>query len=125
MAMLQQQRLPLSAESPVSPAPPPAQSDILREEKAFSFGGGLVRYRTAAILSVVLIGGMFILPAAVRAAFLPSLERGLPNPVPGYEQILLGVAVFFLRWRFLLALPIVVVLFAVAAFTDARTPARR
>ena len=84
-----------------------------------------MRYRIAGILSVVLIGGMFILPAIVRTAFLPSLEQGLPNPVPGYEQILLGVAVFFLHWRFLLALPIAVVLFTVAAFTSARTSVRR
>ena len=77
-----------------------------------------MRFRTAAILSVVLIGGMFGLPAAVLAVFLPSLNEGLPNPVPGYEQVLLGVAEFCGRFRWVLALPIVVVLFTVAAFTN-------
>ncbi len=77
-----------------------------------------MRYRTAAILSVVLIGGMFGLPAAVWATFLPSLRQGLPDPLPGYERVLLNVAVFCDSWRFLLALPIVGVLFAVAAFTS-------
>jgi hypothetical protein len=84
-----------------------------------------MRYRTAAILSVVLIGGMFGLPAAVLAAFLPSSSQGLSTPIPGYERILLGVAVFFLTWRFFLALPIVSVLFTVAAFTHSKSPVGR
>lgn len=46
-----------------------------------------MRYRTAAILSVVLIGGMFGLPEAIRAVFLPSLEQGIPAQVPGYERV--------------------------------------
>lgn len=81
-----------------------------------------MRYRTAAILSVVLLGGMFGLPEAIRAIFLPSLEQGIPAPVPGYEQVLLGVAVFCFRFRWVLALPIaavVVVLFTIAALTSA------
>ncbi|HTW59983.1 MAG TPA: hypothetical protein VMD99_17790 [Terriglobales bacterium] len=78
-----------------------------------------MRFRTAAILSVVLIGGMFLLPAAVLAVFLPSLKQGLPNPLPLYEQILLAITAFFLAWRFLLALPIVAVLFTIAGFTNA------
>ena len=81
-----------------------------------------MRYRTAAILSVVLIGGMFGLPEAIRAIFLPSLEQGIPAPAPGYEQVLLGVAVFCFRFRWVLALPIaavVVVLFTIAALTSA------
>jgi hypothetical protein len=47
----------------------------LKEEEPFfhSFVGGLVRYRTAAILSAVMIVGMFGLPAAVMAVFLLSL----------------------------------------------------
>lgn len=79
----------------------------------------LVRYRTAAILSIVLIGGMFAIPALIESAFLPSLKQGIPNPPPGYEQLLLAVAVFFLRWRFVLAVPILLVLFTVAAFSSA------
>jgi hypothetical protein len=82
-----------------------------------------MRYRTAAILSAVLVAvpaGMFGLSAVVRAALLRSINQGLSNPIPGYERILLGVALFCSIWKWmlaLLALPIVVVLFAVAAVT--------
>jgi hypothetical protein len=55
------------------------------------------------------------------AVFLPSLNQGIPDPLPGYEQVLLAVAAFFLAWRFLLALPIALVLFGVAAFSSAST----
>jgi hypothetical protein len=77
-----------------------------------------MRYRTAAILSVVLIGGMFALPAAVNDLLLPSLERGVVMPF--YERVLLGVSSYFLTFRFLLALPILVVLFTIAIFTNER-----
>jgi hypothetical protein len=80
-----------------------------------------VRYRTAAVFSVVLIGGMFVVPSTIMAIFLPSLNQGIPNPLPDYERVLLAVAAFFLAWRFLLALPIALVLFSVAAFTSAST----
>lgn len=81
-----------------------------------------MRYRTAAIVSILLIGGMFGLPEVIRAVFLPSLEQGTPASVPGYEQVLLGIAVFCFRFRWVLALPIaavVVVLFTIAALTGA------
>jgi hypothetical protein len=90
-----------------------------------------VRYKTAAILSLVLIaliGAMFALPAAVEAVILPSLKLGSPDPVPVYEGILLGAAFFCLRWHWLLVplvLPTVVLLFIVAAFTNRRTPVMR
>jgi hypothetical protein len=80
-----------------------------------------VRYRTAAILSAILIGGMFGLPDAIKAVFLPSLEQGAPTSVPSYERVLLDVAFFCFRFRWLLALPIaliVVALFSVAGFTS-------
>jgi hypothetical protein len=79
-----------------------------------------VRYRTAAIVSSVLIaltGGMFGLVAAMNA-FLPSLEQG--RAISGYEGILLGVAFFCARFKWffaLLVLPAVVVLFTVAVIT--------
>jgi hypothetical protein len=69
------------------------------------------------VLSVLLIGGMFVVPSAIMAIFLPSLNQGIPDPLPGYEHVLLAVAAFFLAWRFLLALPIALVMFTVAAFT--------
>lgn len=73
-----------------------------------------MRYRTAAILSIVLIGGMFCLPLAITAIFRPSS----PAPEPLYATILLDVAVFCSRFKWVFALPIMVVLFAVAAFTN-------
>jgi hypothetical protein len=54
----------------------------------------LLRFRTAAIMCFVLIGGMWGLPALIWAIFLPSLKQGLPNPLPAYERILLDFAVF-------------------------------
>jgi hypothetical protein len=81
-----------------------------------------LRYRTAAILSAVIIAvtvGMFALPAAVWAAFLPGLKQGL-DPIPGYQRILLDVAIFCVTWKWILALlslPSVAVLFIVAAST--------
>ncbi len=84
-----------------------------------------MRYSTAAILSVVLIGGMFTLPAGVWAVF-PSLKQGFSIPVASYERILLGLVVFCGRFRWFLALPIVTVLFTYAAFTsDSRAQIRR
>jgi hypothetical protein len=103
---------------------------MLSEEKAFLIvrlmsgaTGGLVRYRTAAILSVTLIGGMFGLPAVAMAVLRPYMEQGVAIPI--YERILFGVAVFCLSFRWLLALPILSVLFTVAAFTHSGTPSRR
>ena len=87
--------------------------------------GGLVRFRTAAILSAVLVGGVLIIfPAVVEAIFLPSLRQGIPNPIPDYEANLLSVALFFHRYRWLLAPLTVLVLFLIAAFTS-RSAVRR
>ncbi len=77
-----------------------------------------MRFRSAGILCALLVGGMFVLPAAVKAVFLPPLRQGLPNPVPGWEQILLSAAVFCIDWQWLLALPMVGVLRTVAALTS-------
>lgn len=83
-----------------------------------------MRYRTAGILSALLIGGMFGLPAIVKAVFLPSLETGLPNPVPGWEQLILIVTEFCLRWRWV-ATPIPIVLFTIAGIgSDLRSRKR-
>ena len=80
-------------------------------------------YRTAVVLSVILVVlavGMFGFPAIVWAAFLPTLKQGIPNPIPGYERALLEAAAICVIWKWmlaLLALPIVVLLFTIAAFT--------
>jgi hypothetical protein len=62
---------------------------------------------------------MFAIPAAIWAVFLPSLKQGLPDPIPVYERMLLDIAVFCGSWKWLLAVPIPIVLFTVAAFTSA------
>jgi len=76
-----------------------------------------VRYRTAAILCFGLIVGMFGLPAAICAIFLP---QGLPDPIPTYERILLEIALFCGHWKRVLALPLVGLglTFTVAALTS-------
>jgi hypothetical protein len=77
-----------------------------------------LRFKTAAILSAVLVGGvLFIFPAVVEAVYLPSLRQGVPNPIPEYEANLLGAALFCHRFRWFLAPLTVLVLFVVAAFT--------
>jgi len=82
-----------------------------------------VRYRTAAILSVILIAGMWGLPAVAMAVLRPSMEQGVAIPL--YERLLYGVAIFCLTFRWLLALPILSVLFTVAGFTHSGTPSKR
>ena len=81
-----------------------------------------MRYRTAAILATVLVGGMFCLPAAVLAVF-PTMKQGYSTPV------LLGLVDFCVRFRWflaVLALPIITVLFTLAAFGgDSRREVRR
>ncbi len=64
-----------------------------------------MRYRTVSILCFALVLGMFGLPAIVWAVFLPSLQQGLPNPIPGYERSLLEIAVLCDHWKWLLAFP--------------------
>jgi hypothetical protein len=81
-----------------------------------------VRYRTAAIVSGVLIAltcGMFGLEAALRTVLLPSSELGFP--VSGFDRALLGVDFFCERWKWILVpltLLVVVVLFTIAVFTS-------
>jgi hypothetical protein len=70
-----------------------------------------VSYRTAAVLWVVLIGGMFGFPRLVFGSFHPSSQQDVP-------AIVLGLADFCSRFKWVLALPIALTLFAVAAFTN-------
>ncbi len=78
-----------------------------------------MRFRTAAILSAVLVGGMLVIfPAIVEAIFLPSLRQGIPNPVPDYEANLLGFALLCHRFRWFLAPLTVMLFFLIAAFTS-------
>jgi hypothetical protein len=67
-----------------------------------------VSYRTAAILTAVLVGGIFVLPNVVLDVLIvPSLKQGFPDPVPGYELLLLQFTSFCMTWRLPFALPII------------------
>ena len=79
-------------------------------------------YRTAIILCVVLIGGMFLVPAFAASLANHYAEQGLYLPL--YLRIYFGVSAFLLTFRFLLIPPIITVLFLIAAFTS-RASARR
>jgi hypothetical protein len=74
----------------------------------------VVNYRTAAVLCVVLIGGMFGFPRLVSGIFHSSSQQDVPT-------IVLGLADFCSRFKWVLALPIALTLFAVAAFTNKAT----
>lgn len=74
-----------------------------------------MRYRTAAISCFSLIGGMFAYPALIWAVFLPSLKDG-PTPLPAYDRFFLDIGVFcdIWKWRFLLPLLGLALLFQLA-----------
>ena len=72
-------------------------------------------YRTAIILCIVLIGGMFVLPAFAAPLANHYAEQGLY--LPFYLRIYFAVAVFLLTFRFFLIPPIVAGLFLTAALT--------
>lgn len=76
-----------------------------------------MRFRTAGILSIVLIGGMFVLPRLVPSLF-PSLGDFGFKTYP--ERLLLSVIFFFSRFKWVLALPIAATLFTIAAFTSTK-----
>jgi hypothetical protein len=76
-----------------------------------------MRFRTAAILSVVLVGGMFATSIAGGALARWHLGRG-ELEIPNYERMFFGIAAFCSSFRVLLAIPIVSVLFTIATFTN-------
>jgi hypothetical protein len=81
-----------------------------------------VRYRTAAILSVVLIvvtGGMFAIESVLKTTFIPPLHSDLP--LSGFDRNLIAVALFCGLYKWLLALftlAAVPVLLTIAVFTS-------
>lgn len=79
-----------------------------------------MRYKTAAILCFALIAGMFFLPSIILSVF-PSLNQAVPNPIPIYEEIPLQIALFCIRFRWLLLFPTVAfgISFAIAGMTSA------
>ena len=76
-----------------------------------------MRYRTAAILSIVLIVGMFVLQ---NGAYAVAVRLDRSQPVPFYLQVFFHIALFVGSYKFLLAPAILIVLFLVAAFTKDR-----
>ena len=79
-------------------------------------------YRTAAIVTVALVLGIFVLPNVVIAVFLPSLTKGVSGPLPGYEQLLLEFTAFCCTWRLPFALPIIAAPFSIAALSSKPRP---
>jgi hypothetical protein len=79
-----------------------------------------VRYRTAAILSALVIVSMFTFTRAVENLLLPSL----PDPVPIYDQLLLVSAEMCLRWWWVVVPVITIVLFSVAGTAPPPAPRR-
>ena len=75
-----------------------------------------MRYRTAAILSVVPIvvtGGMFAIESVLKTTFIPPLHSDLP--LSGFDRNLIAVALFCGLYKWLLAL------FTLAAIPALRT----
>ncbi|MFY9672829.1 MAG: hypothetical protein WAK13_00160 [Terriglobales bacterium] len=81
-----------------------------------------MRYRTAAIFSVVLIvvtGGMFAIESVLKTTFIPPLHSNLP--LSGFDRNLISVALFCGFYKWLLALftfAAVPVLVTIAVFTS-------
>ena len=79
-------------------------------------------YRTATILSVTLVLGIFVLPNVVLAVLIPSLKQAVPDSVPGYELLLLQFTALCFTWRLPFALPIVAAPILFAALTSKSRP---
>jgi hypothetical protein len=74
-----------------------------------------VRYKTAAILSTVVVAGLIGVPFVMKAALAPYLKHNLP--IPGYLKLFFDFCLFLLAYRWLLAPAIVAVLSLIAALT--------
>ncbi len=78
--------------------------------------------RTAFVLAGLLLSGIFglqILEIAMRAATNRWMEQGVVIPL--YGRILLGVAVFWAEFKWLLALPILIAFLLIALLTKRGT----
>jgi len=76
-----------------------------------------LRLRTAAILSVVLIGGMFALRSAAYHLALSYVEQGV-KVIPPSVRIFFFITAFFSSFWWVLSPAIVGVLFTVALVTS-------
>lgn len=74
-----------------------------------------MRRRTAVVLAGLLISGILglqVLEIAMRAATNRWLEQGVA--IPHYGRMLLGVALFWVDFKWLLALPILMAFLIIA-----------
>ena len=72
-------------------------------------------YRTAGILSVVLIGGMFVVSFMTMAAAGRFIEQGVE--IPRYDRAFLAFGFFVAQFKWVLAMPIAFVFFLLATVT--------
>jgi hypothetical protein len=79
-----------------------------------------VSYRTAALLTVILVLAFFVLPHVVIAVLLPSLSQGATGAIPGYAQPLLEFTALCYSWRIPFAFPIIAAPFSIAALSGKR-----
>jgi uncharacterized membrane protein len=77
-----------------------------------------VRYRTAAILSIVLVAAVFGFQYAMRATANRYAEQTLD--IPGYLRVLFHIALFVQIYHWLLVPLVVMAPFIIAAFTSDR-----
>ena len=82
-----------------------------------------MRFRTAAILSVVLVGGIFAASSAGGALACWYVERG-DVEIPIYTRMFFSIAALCASFKVLLALPMAAVLFTSAIFTNQARPRR-
>lgn len=82
-----------------------------------------MRYSTAVILSVIVIGVMFGLPLVTNAVVGPYEEHGLE--IPHYTRMLLEIGFSVSRFRYVFTLPIVLGLFLFAGVTSESHSRRR
>jgi len=83
----------------------------------FDSDGGPVRYRTALILSLLLIAAMVVVPAIANSLAHRYLEQG-DVALSAPTRIFFGIAAFCLSFRFLFVPPIVGMLIFIAALTS-------
>jgi hypothetical protein len=74
-----------------------------------------MRFKTAGILSIVLVGAMLALPRAGQAIANWYLEH--PVEIPLYARVFLGFSVMIIAFRWILIPMTVSILFTIAVFT--------
>jgi type II secretory pathway component PulF len=79
-----------------------------------------MRYRTALILSAVIIAGMFALPMTIEPIANHYIQTG--SPIPLYMRLFFGVSVVLIPLRWILAPATVGALIFIAALTADSRP---